>query len=312
MKLTLLTTAICLTPLAIVTPLRAENPEHVKQLLQTKSCEGCDLSGANLSGANLSFAVLVGANLRGANLSRANLSQADLTRANLSQANFQSAILDRAYLTNANLDRTNLVGASLDGTRGLPIVNPPIAKLPVLPSSLPRLTIPPPSRSSLPRLNLPSFPPLPRSTPIPLQPSTRLMPSLPTAPVLSKPIPAPPPILPKQETNTPSQSSEQSENIYPPRLVEIFMNSCTQGQEGKIRDVNIEQVCTCSINKIQKEYTLTEFLNISLDMADKKEPPERIVKIALECAFENLPPSQESKPISLSRGFNIANPKSNI
>ena len=77
------------------------------------------------------------------------------------------------------------------------------------------------------------------------------------------------------------------------------MNSCTQDREGKVGDVNIEQVCTCSINRIQKEYTLTEFLNISLDMADKKEPPERIVKIALECAFDNLSPSQESQPISL-------------
>ncbi|MBF2028568.1 MAG: pentapeptide repeat-containing protein [Oscillatoriales cyanobacterium C42_A2020_001] len=42
------------------------NPEHVKQLLATKQCPGCDLGGANLRGANLARANLQGAELSGA------------------------------------------------------------------------------------------------------------------------------------------------------------------------------------------------------------------------------------------------------
>lgn len=294
MKQKLLTTAILVAPLCLATPLRAENPEHVRQLLQTKSCEGCDLRGADLSGANLSFAVLVGADLRRANLTRANLSQADLTRANLSQANFQGAILDRAYLSNANLEQTNFVGASLIGTRGLPIMNPPIANLPSLPRSLsPRLTRP---VRPLPPLNIPPLPSLSQSIPLPQiskkpRSSRLLEPSITEERAVPKPIPAPQTTLPRQEANPPSQPSQQPANIYPPRLVQVFMDACTK--EGNVGGINSEQVCTCSINKIQNEYTLEEFMNLSLDMIEKKNPPERIVQIAVECALENLSPRQE-------------------
>jgi hypothetical protein len=108
---------LLLISLGKVAPVEAANPEHVKRLLETKECSGCDLSGANLS-----LAILVNANLRGANLRGANLSGADLTRANLSQADLSSANLNQAYLMMANLDRTNLTGASTNGTRGLPVI----------------------------------------------------------------------------------------------------------------------------------------------------------------------------------------------
>lgn len=52
----------------------------------------------------------------------------------------------------------------------------------------------------------------------------------------------------------------------------------------------MQQVCACSINKIQNEYTLSEFLTLSLDMAQSKKPPEKMMQIAVECAFENLRP----------------------
>lgn len=174
MKRKIFATAILLTPLCFATPLRAENPEQLRQLLKTKSCQECDLSGANLSGLDLSFAKLVGADLRGANLTKANLSNADLTRANLTQANFSQANLTQAYLTNANLDRTNLLGALLTGTKGVPIINPPLAEVP-LPSVRP---LPPlPQAPNLANLR-PSIKPLPLSV-------------LPTAPLSSSPKPTP-------------------------------------------------------------------------------------------------------------------------
>lgn len=86
----------------------AENPEAIRQLLQTNSCENCDLSGANLAGLNLTGANLQGANLQGAQLSSTNLSRADLRGANLqdaeiSRTTFQGANLQDATLANAQV-----------------------------------------------------------------------------------------------------------------------------------------------------------------------------------------------------------------
>ena len=53
MKLAMLSTTVAIAALSIATPVQAENPAHVKQLLATGECPSCDLSGANLSGAHL-------------------------------------------------------------------------------------------------------------------------------------------------------------------------------------------------------------------------------------------------------------------
>jgi len=132
--------ALLLISLGDAALVEAADPSHVRQLLETKECSGCDLSRANLSGASLSFAILVNANLMGANLKGANLSGANLTLANLSEADLRLANLNQAFLTSANLDQTNLTGASTNGTRGLPV----IAVLPSIPDvSAPEQPSPP-------------------------------------------------------------------------------------------------------------------------------------------------------------------------
>ncbi len=113
--------------LGIVSPADAYNPKHLKTLISTKKCVGCDLSGANLSrqqlvNADLRAANLVGANLTDANLTSAkldgaNLTGADLTRTNLTRANLQAASLidvsfDRTNLTNTDLSYANLVNTN--------------------------------------------------------------------------------------------------------------------------------------------------------------------------------------------------------
>ncbi|MFM2428832.1 MAG: hypothetical protein RLZZ511_45 [Cyanobacteriota bacterium] len=79
-----------------------------QQLLATKQCASC-----NLSGAGLVLAKLPGADLRSANLVGANLSQADLTGANLAGANLVGAGLSGANLAGANLRGANLSGVDL-------------------------------------------------------------------------------------------------------------------------------------------------------------------------------------------------------
>jgi Pentapeptide repeats (8 copies) len=85
-----------------------EVKSHLDQLIQSKSCEGCDLSNANLSGFELG-----GVNLRGASLNNADLSNADLSNADLSGADLTGASLERTNLTNAQLTNANLSGLDL-------------------------------------------------------------------------------------------------------------------------------------------------------------------------------------------------------
>ncbi len=110
----------------------AANPNHVKQLLETGFCQGCDLRGADLqaahllgadlrdadlSDANLENANLEGADLKGANLEGANLAGTFLNSAELNNANLAVANLSNANLIQANLTGANLLGSNLEGTQ---------------------------------------------------------------------------------------------------------------------------------------------------------------------------------------------------
>lgn len=113
MNLKILVAVALLIPLGITAPASAENPAHVKQLLETGLCQGCDLQGANLRAAHLIGADLRDANLRGAILENANLEGADLTGASLEGANLKGAFLNSAALTATNLTNAVLTDANL-------------------------------------------------------------------------------------------------------------------------------------------------------------------------------------------------------
>jgi uncharacterized protein YjbI with pentapeptide repeats len=84
---------------------QAENPTHLRQLLNTGRCRSCDLSSVNFSRQDLSNADLAGANLRGSNLSHVNLTNADLSNADLQDANLNNADLTNAIVQGTLLDR---------------------------------------------------------------------------------------------------------------------------------------------------------------------------------------------------------------
>lgn len=111
MKNQVIATILFISTFSFTNTAQAANSAHVRQLLATKQCQNCDLSGAGLVMSDLSGADLRGANLSGANLSRANLSGADLRDANLSGAG-----LFGANLSGAKLSRVNLLGADLRNT----------------------------------------------------------------------------------------------------------------------------------------------------------------------------------------------------
>ena len=135
MKYPIIATAALLTTICLADPASSANSEHIRQLLATKQCQNCDLSGAGLVLANLSGANLSGADLSGANLSRANLSGADLSGANLTNASLFGANLSAAklnganlsvadlrdtYLANADLAGAEVSGSNLQGAIGIP------------------------------------------------------------------------------------------------------------------------------------------------------------------------------------------------
>ncbi|MGL5878662.1 MAG: pentapeptide repeat-containing protein, partial [Xenococcaceae cyanobacterium] len=132
-KKTVIAATVILTAIAQI-PAMAENLTQLNELLSTKECTQCDLSGTGLVMANLAGAKLSGANLSQANLSQANLNNADLSNAdlsgaslygaNLTGANLKGAKLEgtdlrSAYLNNANLDNISLENAKIQGTKGI-------------------------------------------------------------------------------------------------------------------------------------------------------------------------------------------------
>jgi uncharacterized protein YjbI with pentapeptide repeats len=104
-KCILLASALFIVTLTQAGAATAANPSHLKQLLATRQCPGCDLSQSDLQGADLT----------GANLERANLSQARLNAATLYKANLRGANLGQAHLYLANLGNAKLQNAQLSG-----------------------------------------------------------------------------------------------------------------------------------------------------------------------------------------------------
>lgn len=117
MKSNILTSAVLLLSLGWAVAVHAEDPQHVQQLLTTKACPNCDLSGVNFTGTDLSEANLQGANLNDANLSGVVLTAADLSGATLMRANLSNALLNGANLSGANFQSANLQNATLYGIK---------------------------------------------------------------------------------------------------------------------------------------------------------------------------------------------------
>jgi tetratricopeptide (TPR) repeat protein len=87
------------------------------QLLEQRSCQGCNLSDADLVHAQLTDADLRGARLQRANLSQARLDGSRLNGADLSFTSLLGASLRGADLRGARLEGTDLRQADLSGAQ---------------------------------------------------------------------------------------------------------------------------------------------------------------------------------------------------
>jgi uncharacterized protein YjbI with pentapeptide repeats len=91
----------------------AFDPAHLKRLMETNECKGCELSNANLLGAKLRGAILVEAILASADLRNAILREANITGANLGGADLTGANLSRAYMNDVILCNTTMPDGSV-------------------------------------------------------------------------------------------------------------------------------------------------------------------------------------------------------
>jgi hypothetical protein len=71
---------------------------------------------------------------------------------------------------------------------------------------------------------------------------------------------------------------------YPDFVVQSFMFGC----EGQNPDDGRTAACGCAINKIQTTYTLTDFLNISTQIAQQGTLPQELTNIVLQCVLDQL------------------------
>ena len=97
----------------VATSASAFDPAHLKRLMETNECKGCELSNANLLGAKLRGAILVEAILARADLRNAILREANITGANLGGADLTGANLTRAYMNDVILCNTTMPDGSV-------------------------------------------------------------------------------------------------------------------------------------------------------------------------------------------------------
>ena len=117
----LLAITTLMMPLWFAVPAQAENPQHLKQFLQTGQCQGCDLSGSSLYGSYWSFSHQTGWTFKDTQASnpldvpamslpadRTDLRNADLSNADLRLIRFHRANLSGANLSGARLGKADL------------------------------------------------------------------------------------------------------------------------------------------------------------------------------------------------------------
>ncbi len=83
-----------------------------------------------------------------------------------------------------------------------------------------------------------------------------------------------------------STSSVQTTHKYPRQIVQEFVSSCSQ--QGNDYGINMEQFCTCSMNKFQNHYSFEQFITTALEFNERREFPQEMKELMYQCAIESL------------------------
>ncbi|WP_103670138.1 hypothetical protein [Pseudanabaena sp. BC1403] len=80
-----------------------------------------------------------------------------------------------------------------------------------------------------------------------------------------------------------SNLKQESSHVYPEREVKEFTEGCISSAKAKI-DIKIaENICSCAIIEIQKNYTYGEFTKMSTEMQKSKSVSDRLKNIVTSC-----------------------------
>ena len=112
-----LSRVLLVSALLVLASSHAKASDALIQLLQERSCRGCELADVDLVHADLRDADLSNAKLRRANLGQAQLDGADLSGADLSFTSLRGASLRGSKLTGSLLYGTDLRDADLTGAQ---------------------------------------------------------------------------------------------------------------------------------------------------------------------------------------------------
>lgn len=77
---------------------------------------------------------------------------------------------------------------------------------------------------------------------------------------------------------------------YPDETIESFTQTCvTQGSGAGVPVEVMRQICTCTIDGLQQQYTYAEFAKIDRDLGAGKPAPEQMNQIVKQCVDDQVP-----------------------
>lgn len=96
-------------------------------------------------------------------------------------------------------------------------------------------------------------------------------------------------IAPLGNSQPPNSNAPQATNVYPKAIVDLFMNQCV-GNSGS----QLQPFCACTIERIQKNYTIDQFIQIGQDLQSGKPMPDQFNQIVRSCL--SATPTENEQP----------------
>ena len=73
-----------------------------------------------------------------------------------------------------------------------------------------------------------------------------------------------------------SQPTQQVQNVYPPSVVQNFMDACMSTGGG-------QAYCSCTLEEIQGRYSLEEYTTLEIRMLNTGQLPEELAGVTAKC-----------------------------
>ncbi|MBD1842882.1 hypothetical protein H6F89_05545 [Cyanobacteria bacterium FACHB-63] len=90
-------------------------------------------------------------------------------------------------------------------------------------------------------------------------------------------------------TVLPQKAIAQNTTPYPAEAVEVFTTTCVeQGDSKTISSEKMRQICTCSIEGLQKIYSFEQFTQIGNSIGQGKPAPTELNSIVQACVVQEM------------------------